>query len=233
MYKKNVFKMDSSEYCRMIDERELRILLLQPTIPIRDIASPLISLKDCGFDIIFEPSIKVDYRYLVREEIVKKIETITKILEEQDKILIIRSGWRSFEHQRMLWEKKVELLKQEYPDKTLEEIQKIVSQYIAPFNKSMHATGGAVDALIYDLNEERVMDFGTNDEMKINLCQECYPYHPGISEEAKINRRLLISLFEEQDFVCDAQEYWHFDYGNVNWAIGKSKKFAIYGVINS
>ena len=109
----------------------------------------------------------------------------------------------------------------------------MVSQYIAPFNKSMHSTGGAVDALIYDSSKDCVMDFGTNDGMKIELSERCYPHYPDISEEAKNNRKLLISLFEEEGFVCDAQEYWHFDFGNVNWAIGKSKKCAFYSVIKA
>lgn len=225
--------MNSAEYCKLMDERELQILKLQPTIPIQDSASPLISLKECGFDLMYEPSIKDGYQYLVREEVAEKIGMISDTLYEQDKMLIIRSVWRSFEHQRMIWENKVAYIQKNEPKRTLKEIEKVVSHYIAPFNKSMHATGGAVDALIYDSATESVMDFGTNDGMKIDLSEKCYPHHPDISEVAKINRKLLISLFEEQDFVCDAQEYWHFDFGNANWAIGKGKKFAIYGIIKA
>jgi len=223
--------MSIQEYCETVTNRELEIVKLQSKIPIEENGSPLISLKDCGLDLIFEPSMKRDYQYLVREEIAEKIGNISLVLEEQDKTLVIRSAWRSFEHQRLLWENKVGLFKEKEPNRSLKEIQKLVSQYVAPFNKSMHATGGAVDALIYDQNEERVMNFGTNNGMKIELGEECYPYHPGISEEAKISRKLLISLFEEEDFVCDSLEYWHFDFGNANWAIGRNKKFAIYGII--
>ena len=75
------------------------------------------------------------------------------------------------------------------------------------------------------------MDFGTNDGLKIDLNDKCYPYHPFISPLAKRNRKLLISLFENEDFVCDLKEYWHFDYGNVSWAIEKEKKYAFYGII--
>ncbi|MEQ9063075.1 MAG: M15 family metallopeptidase [Vicingaceae bacterium] len=223
--------MTIQEYCKMVDEREREIIELQPKIPIIENASPLVSLLESGLDLIFEPSVKSDYQYLVREELIEKIGNIAEALEEQDKTLIIRSGWRSFQHQRLLWEKKVAFLQKKEPERSLEEIHKTVSQYIAPFNKSMHATGGAVDALIYDLNTDDVMDFGTNQGMKIDLNQECYPHHPGISEAAKASRKLLMSLFEQEDFVCDAQEYWHYDFGNANWAIGKNKKFAFYGII--
>lgn len=223
--------MTSKQYCKMINEREAEILKLQPTIPIHENSSILISLKECGFDLMYEPSIKVGYQYLVREEVAEKIGAISEALEEMDKVLIIRSVWRSFEHQRLIWENKVAFLQKQDPERSLEEIQKFVSKYIAPFNKSMHSTGGAVDALIYDVEEDCVMDFGTNDEMNIELSEKCFPHHPDISEDAKANRKLLISLFEEEDFVCDAQKYWLFDFGNVNWAIGKKKKQAIYSMI--
>jgi D-alanyl-D-alanine dipeptidase len=39
----------------------------------------------------------------------------------------------------------------------------------------------------------------------------------------KKNRKLLIGLFEDEDFVVDIKEYWHFDYGNASWAIEKAK----------
>lgn len=96
----------------------------------------------------------------------------------------------------------------------------------------MHATGGAVDALILDLEGGSVMDFGTNEGLKIDLSDKCYPYHPDINPIAKENRKLLIHLFEREGFVVDVKEYWHFDYGNVMWAIHNSKDNAIFGVAN-
>jgi D-alanyl-D-alanine dipeptidase len=92
-------------------------------------------------------------------------------------------------------------------------------------------TGGAVDALIYDVKNDCVMDFGNNEGLKLELDETCYPYHPGISSEAQQNRRLLIHVFEEEDFVVDILEYWHFDYGNAGWATEKGKEHARYGVI--
>ena len=97
----------------------------------------------------------------------------------------------------------------------------------------MHATGGAVDALIYDLKKDRVMNFGTNDGLKIELSDKCYPLHPHIPVEAKENRKLLIGLFEKEDFAVDLKEYWHFDYGNLSWAIEKEEESSMYDIIAS
>jgi D-alanyl-D-alanine dipeptidase len=96
----------------------------------------------------------------------------------------------------------------------------------------MHSTGGAVDALIYDPQTDRVLDFGNNDGLVLELDETAYPYHPDISAVAKQNRQLLISLFEDEDFVVDDLEYWHFDFGNVSWAAEKGKGRARYDVIH-
>ena len=223
--------MNAQEYCELVEHEYRRHQQLLPTILIKENNSPLISLKESGFNLVFEPSIKKDYKYMVREAVLEKIGRISKILDKEDKRLIIRSVWRSFEHQRLLWEGKVALLQKEYPNKQIEEIEEFVSYFIAPTTKSSHSTGGAVDALIYDLKNDCVMDFGTNDGLIINLNDKCYPYHPFIPHKAKKNRKILIDLFEEEDFVVDIKEYWHFDFGDASWALEKGEKNAIYGII--
>jgi predicted amino acid racemase len=226
-------RVNAHEYCEMVEQKYRRHIQLLPTISIKENHSSLINLNESGFNLMYESSIKKDYKFMVREAVFDKIGRISKRLDREDKTLIIRSAWRSFEHQRLLWEERVDSLKKEYPNKQIEEIEELVSYFIAPPSKSLHSTGGAVDALIYDLKNDCVMRFGTNDGLKINLNDKCYPYHPYITPEAKNNRKLLIGLFEEEDFVVDIKEYWHFDYGNAAWAIEKGKEQAIYGIIEA
>ena len=223
--------MTSQEYCKIVEQKVRLQKQLRLTIPIKEDNSPLVSLKESGFNLIFEPSSKKDYKYFVREAIVEKIGRISNLLDKEDKVLIIRSVWRSFAHQQLIRQRKVAFLQKIHPNKSLEEIQELVSNFIAPKTKSTHATGGAVDALIYDLKNDCVMDFGTNDGLNIDLNKKCYPYHPDITPQEKKNRKLLIGLFEKEDFVCDLVEYWHFDYGNVIWALEKGKKYSKYGIV--
>lgn len=223
--------MNAQEYCEKVEREYRRHQKLLPTISIQENNCELISLIESGFNLVFEPSIKKNYKYMVREAVFEKIGRISKLLDKEDKKLIIRSVWRSFDHQRLLWNNKVAFLQKEHPDKQLEEITEFVSYFIAPENKSLHSTGGAVDALIYDLKNDCVLDFGTNNGLNIELGDKCYPYHPHISPQAKRNRKLLIDLFEEEDFVVDIKEYWHFDFGDASWALEKRKEHAIYGII--
>jgi len=215
----------------MIEKKDIRHKQLFPTIEIRENYAPMKSLMDAGLKLIYESSIVKDYRFLVREPIIEKIKRISISLEAQDKRLIIRSTWRSFRHQRILWETNMEAHRKNHPEMNEEELHKLVSYFIAPERASTHTTGGAVDAMIYDLKLDCVMDFGTNDGLKINLNKKCYPYHPEISDQARENRALLIHLFEAEDFVVDLKEYWHFDYGNAGWALEKGKDYAFYGIL--
>lgn len=223
--------MNAEEYCETVERQHHLLMQRIPTMPIRDDGSPLISLLESGFDLVFEPSIMKDYRYLVRSAVYDKIGRISKLLSVMNKKLIIRSVWRSFEHQQLLWVRNLEVARIQNPDKSPDEVERIALEFTAPREKSMHSTGGAVDALIYDSENNCVMDFGTNDGFKIELNRKCYPLHPGISPEAKKNRKVLMELFENEDCVCDLTEFWHFDYGNVMWAMDRGKDHSIYDIV--
>jgi D-alanyl-D-alanine dipeptidase len=223
--------VNTESYCRGAEKKERLRKELFSTIRIQEDHSPLISLQDLGFNLIFEPSMIRDCEYRAREAVCEKIGRISRRLAAQDKVLIIRSVWRSFAHQTRLWDEKVKVMQRKHPHKHLEDIEEIVSNFVAPPKESMHATGGAVDALIYDSQTDRVLDFGNNEGLTLELNETAYPYHPDISSEAKRKRELLIHLFEAEDFVVDILEYWHFDYGNVSWATGKGEECARYDVI--
>ena len=223
--------MTAKEYCKLVDRLDRFQKQLIPTITIKEDHSPLISLKESNFNLVFEPSFFEGYKYNVREAIFEKIGRISKVLDKQNKKLIIRSVWRGFAHQKLLRDRRIKIIKEKYPNKSLEEICKIVSYFIASEAESMHSTGGAVDALIYDLEKDCVMDFGNNDGLNLELNETCYPFHPDISPQVRKNRELLINLFDKEGFVVDPKEYWHFDYGNVIWAIEKGEKDAKYGII--
>ena len=108
--------MNAQQYCEMVEKTYRRHLMLLPTITINEDHSPLISLKKSDFNLVYEPSINKNYKYMVREAVYEKIGRISKLLDKQDKRLIIRSVWRSFAHQRLLWENRVKILS-EVPEK--------------------------------------------------------------------------------------------------------------------
>ena len=102
--------MNTESYCRDVERKERLHKELFSTIRIQEDHSPLISLKDLGFNLMFEPSMKKDYKYRAREAVCEKIGRISRRLTEQDKVLIIRSVWRSFAHQSRLWNDNVDVM---------------------------------------------------------------------------------------------------------------------------
>jgi len=226
-------KSNTLKYCKEVERKMKEQYLNLRNVIIREKGSPLVSLKKSNQEFVFEPSINLNYSYLVRLEVFQKLENISKKLKTQDKVLVIKSVWRSVKHQKILWSNKIKELRKKHPGRHLEDIEKMASIFVASPKESMHLTGGSVDALIYDLKKEKIIDFGTNKGYKIILNKKCYPFHPGITLEEKKNRKLLISLFESEDFVCDLTEYWHFNYGNTAWALEKNKKCAIYGPVEN
>jgi len=225
--------MKAAEYCDWVEQQD-RIRKHQCRgIPVVEDEAPLVSLEGTRCSLMFEPSIVEDYAYLVRAAVFDKVERIGARLEKEDKVLIIRSAWRSFAHQRLIWDNRIVALRREHPEIHETELRRMAAYFIAPETKSMHVTGGALDALIFDVEANCVLDFGANDGLQITLGRRCYPDHPDISAQAKKNRELLIGLFDDEGFVCDLKEFWHFDYGNVSWASVKGEPHAIYGAFEA
>ena len=86
-------RVNAQEYCEMVEQKYRQHMQLLPTISIKEDNSPLISLNDSGFNLMYEPSIKKNFKYMVREAVFDKIGRISKRLVGEDKTLIIRSTW--------------------------------------------------------------------------------------------------------------------------------------------
>lgn len=219
------------DYCQGVkDDNVIRDKKLFK-MPVYDDNSILINISEKKTALMFRASKKAEQKYYVREVIAEKLQRINQVLLSQNKSLIIISTWRSYKDQRCLLLDQIKLCIEQHPKKTHSQIDAIISHFVAPETQSMHTTGGAVDALIFDNELNQILDFGTNDKSDINFGVLCYPFHPDASIEARKNRKLLIDIFECEGFVVDPKAFWHFDYGNVAWAVEKQHDFAIFGPI--
>lgn len=143
--------------------------------------------------------------------------------------LLIWGAYRSLETQRTDWKKSLKITEKKYPEiKDLEKVQEMTARFIAPPERAMHCTGGAVDVLLYDLKKDTALDdFDASDEDYYN--ELAYTANPKISNRERNNRSVLKKAMEAEDFVNYPLEWWHYSYGNAEWAIYKSNKFAVYG----
>lgn len=92
-----------------------------------------------------------------------------------------------------------------------------------------HTTGGAVDLTIFNTKTGRELGMGTPAFRTRGFGRRIYTFSPEISKEALKNRILLQDLMKKQGFYCFPGEFWHFSYGEREWAWHFKKKNAIYG----
>ena len=90
-----------------------------------------------------------------------------------------------------------------------------------------HPTGGAVDIRIIDANG-KPLDMGTDIH---DFVKNSYVHTPFISKEAWHNRQLLRLCMLTAGFAPYDGEWWHFSYGDREWARYYGKLDAIYDQI--
>lgn len=155
---------------------------------------------------------------------------------------VIFDGWRSLSIQKHLYDSYYEEIKQLHNEMTETELSKLVSQYVAlpsvdPRKPSPHLTGGAVDLGIVD-DEGCLLYMGSNFDETSSRSATCYyenvMMQRGTLDEkgftALQNRRLLYHCMKEAGFTNYPEEWWHYDYGNQNWAYFSNQKIAFYGM---
>lgn len=157
-------------------------------------------------------------------EICKKISTINKNAK-----LLISNVYRPPKVQEENFKITLEKIKKIYPlFSEIEQIQK-AHEMIAFPKVAGHVTGGAIDLSLiineksFDMGGE-IGDFENEELLTINSSR--------ITKEQFENRMILRKLMCSYGFAPYNGEWWHFSYGDREWAAIYNKKFAIYDAIN-
>lgn len=168
-------------------------------------------------------------RESVYEKLLAAAESLPKNLR-----FVIWDGWRSYELQCLLFSRMTERLRMK--GLSDEEARKQASVFVAvpskePETVSAHLTGGAIDLTIADIYGHYLPMGGNFDETEEHSYTNYYEDADKQNIIARDNRRLLVSTMENAGFSNYPSEWWHFDYGNKNWAKRKGKQCEIYGYI--
>jgi len=159
--------------------------------------------------------ITIDYPILVRNSVAEKLARVANKLPKEY-MLQIDSGLRDIKTQKALWDNRYKEFKKKNPSLPEQQIYKMTSSIVGDPDKttSTHVTGGAVDIALTNAK-------GT----EINLSEPFQKYYEEpqlksekISQQAQKLRMLLNKLMLEEEFAPNPNEYWHFSYGDRNWA---------------
>lgn len=198
-----------------------------------------ISYKDNGELLVdlekIESAIICDYRrsgsgihsILVRQSLVDKLQNVQKQLAVFDSHmqLLVVEGYRPFIYQENYYLKQLVIQSKENPTLDFQMLLEQTHQFVALPSVAGHPTGGAIDLTIAYAGEE--VDMGTK-IADFSLPHLLPTYSNAITTEQKDSRLLLHDLMIAEGFAPFYGEWWHFSYGDREWAAFYELSKALY-----
>ena len=167
---------------------------------------------------------------IVRYGVGKKLINIANFLKDNypNLAIIIVYGYRTDEIQKKYFFKYLRIIEEDYPEiENRDELYELVHMGVACPEVAGHPTGGAVDIALYDLENEAYVDMGAK-ILDYTNSKKSYTYSPEINKKHKENRMFLKGLMEKEEFAPYLGEWWHFSYGDREWAKYYEKPYAFY-----
>lgn len=147
--------------------------------------------------------------------------------------IYIFDSLRSLTVQKALYDQFYQAAVKEHPQYGPRELEEIVDEFVAlPVKRldrpSPHATGGAIDLTLS--RDGQLLDMGTgfDDFTPLAYTDALERNCPPGMEGARDHRRLLFHLMESVGLVNYSSEWWHYAYGERQWA-ARTGRTPIYG----
>lgn len=153
----------------------------------------------------------------VRESVVKKLREAQINLDKimAGCVIDIVYGYRSLQIQKESYQKVKNDLKVTSTDFNDEDtLNEAVHKFIAIPEVAGHPTGGAVDVRVLD-KEGNELDMGTKAH---EFSNESYTFNPFLTKDVWLNRQKLRQSMLSAGFAPFDGEWWHFSYGDREWA---------------
>lgn len=207
--------------------------------PIEECGEALIPISYCPDLILSRPqyfyqglSGSLPETYL-REGVCARLVNAARLLPAGHRFVVF-DGWRPMALQKELflrYRQELAALKPGLDERALDALTKKFvalpdSSYESP---SPHSTGGSVDLSIAD-DAGRLLPMGAEfDETTERSRTTYFEEQDGAEDRFLKNRRILFHVMTAAGFTNYPDEWWHFDYGNQNWALMSGQGKAIYG----
>ncbi len=216
-------------------------MLKDENIPIQDCGEPLVELKPDEFvlqPIYFEQGIAQSDIVKLRRSVVEKLRKAQHALQDIEGWKIkIWDGFRLQKTQQRIYDDYYKKVKKENPTWSDGQINAEVIKFVSPANTNPnapapHNTGGAVDLTLVDKNGNEI-EMGTDYDDFTEKARTNYYATTGANHELAQtfhrNRLLLKNILEATGLSNDPLEWWHFSYGDQEWAERTNYQHAIYG----
>lgn len=205
-------------------------------IPINDGGEPLVDFSAKEFDL--EPMYfkwgHTDISIMkAREGAIDKLREAKKLLP-QGYNFKIWDGFRTLKVQKILYDDYYNRLKKDHPDFSHEKLCQMVEIFVSPPSHNSefpapHNTGGAIDLTIVDENGQE-LDMGTPFDEFTERAFTNHFFNDSYNEVHK-NRMMFKEIMESVGFANYFEEWWHYSYGDQEWAKTRNEPNAIYGSV--
>lgn len=162
----------------------------------------------------------------VREGLITKLHKAQEGIAElfDGGTLDVVYGYRSHAVQISKFEEIKSELRSKYAHISEDELSENAHKFIASPDVAGHPTGGAVDVRVLD-NAGRIVHMGTHAQQ---LDRASYVFNTAVSQDVWLNRQHLRIAMCAAGFAPFDGEWWHFSYGDREWAAFYQKAKAVY-----
>ncbi len=203
----------------------------------------MITIKECGEQLVDLKKacpgvvIRLGKKRMKREKTAYLRQTVAVMLHKAQGYLpkgvnfLIGDAWRPQYVQEGIFNGFIARFSKRHPKWTKQRVLKEVNKYVADSKgkwASGHMTGGAIDL--------RLIKSGRKVPMKsrrLTYQENALSSQPKLPAYIQRNRQLMFNALAQAGLSNYPKEYWHWSYGDIQWAKRNSKKKAIYGVITN
>ena len=168
---------------------------------------------------------------LVRDTVARKLAAANEQLQTEYNLrLRVVYGFRHPKVQEKYFRERKAALRRENPEMSEYNLIRLVHDFVAVPDVAGHPMGAAVDlTLVDDSNNPVDMGNAISDYSDPDIIKT---FAEVTSEQASY-RKILHDAMTAQGFAPFYGEWWHFSYGDREWATFYGTKKAIYGPINT
>ena len=203
------------------------------TVPVVPTHEKVVRLKQADIPNGYMPQMIEQKRTLgpgiiVRNEVRTRLQRVQQRvrLTYPDLELYVTFGYRTLEFQTQRFKEQLcAVVTDEWTADPLA-LFETVHRRIAVPTVAGHPTGGAIDVLLRNRRNTMAIPFGS--DMYDYSTKRCYAFSPDISAAETKNRSILRTLLMNEGFAPFDGEWWHFSYGDREWACYYRRPYAIY-----
>lgn len=170
-------------------------------------------------------------KIFIREDLVPLLEQAYNELQTilPGATLKIQYGYRHPDVQKKYFTDRYQAHQAENPGMSEEELNELTHTQVAYPPVAGHPTGGAVDLTIVD-STKASLNMGT-EIADYSEPEKCFTYCKSITPVQERNRALLNSIMRNAGFAPFNGEWWHFSYGDREWAAFYNKPTSLFDQI--